>query len=143
MITAALLFLITFAYLGYTSRSGSTPGLQNSKLIPCPDKPNCVNSEYPEDKSHYISPVALSKTMTMTKVKRLIEELGGKVMQQETHYLSATFSSALFGFTDNFEIRVDQANQLVQLRSASRVGHSDMGVNKQRVEQFKALLVQP
>ncbi len=69
----------------------------------------------------------------------LIEQLGGRVVSRTPDLLSAEFRSDLFGFVDDLQLRVDRVAAVVQLRAASRVGHSDLGVNRQRVEQLRAL----
>ena len=65
--------------------------------------------------------------------------MGGTIREESDTYLAATFSSAMFGFVDDLEIRVDSSQKVIHIRSASRVGYSDAGVNKKRAEQLKAL----
>ncbi len=57
-------------------------------------------------------------------------------------YLAATFSSSFFGFIDDVEFRVDTQNQLIHIRSAARLGYSDFGVNKKRVNNLKTIIRQ-
>ena len=70
----------------------------------------------------------------MAELVQIIEELGGEVAVSNDEYIAATFSSALFGFVDDVEYRLEPSQKRIQLRSASRVGHSDMGVNRKRAE---------
>ena len=122
--------------LGKRSQSGKPPGLVSGRLSSCSHKPNCVNSEYPEDQSHYIPPLrypAFTSEESMSLIKNIIQELGGRIVVEKEMYLSATFVSGVFGFVDDLECRNDALNHTIHLRSASRVGHSDFGVNKKRV----------
>lgn len=126
--------------MGMVSRSGEPPGLQNDRLSGCPDRPNCVCSEYAGDRDHYIEPVSLpagAEAEVTQLARRVIGEMGGRVVAEREDYLAATFRSALFGFMDDLELRVDTEGQLLHIRSASRVGYSDSGVNAKRVEQLK------
>lgn len=56
----------------------------------------------------------------------------------DDHYLAATFTSAIFRFVDDLELRIDPRQEVIHIRSASRVGRRDGGVNRRRVEKFKA-----
>lgn len=130
-------FVILFIVYGYISRSGTTPGLDNGQLQQCPPKQNCVCSEYPEDSRHFVEPVTLSPDLTLERLKSVIGDMGGIIRSEQDDYLAATFSSALFGFVDDLEIRIDEKTGVIHLRSASRVGSSDLGVNRKRVEMLK------
>jgi uncharacterized protein (DUF1499 family) len=136
-IVAAIVFLFV---LGIISRSGTPPGLKEGKLSKCPDRPNCVCSEYAADTDHYAAPIILAKNITdnhVATLRAVIIEMGGKIISEKDYYLAATFTSALFGFIDDLELRVDKAQNVIHIRSASRVGYGDMGVNRKRVEQLK------
>ena len=63
--------------------------------------------------------------------------MGGSIQAEKTDYLAATFTSSIFRFVDDLEIRIDTGQEMIHLRSASRVGHSDGGVNRKRVELLK------
>ena len=130
-------FVILFIVYGYISRSGTTPGLVNGQLQQCPPKQNCVCSEYPDDSSHYVEPVKLTGDLKIDRFKNLIVDMGGVVQLEQDNYLAATFSSALFGFVDDLEVRIDEQSGVIHLRSASRVGSSDLGVNRKRIEMLK------
>ena len=128
--------------LGAMSRSGKPPGLFQGHLSKCADKPNCVCSEYNDDASHYIEPIAntdIAVPAAIAALKTVIADMGGAVQTERVDYLAATFSSSVFGFVDDLEIRVDAHQGMIHMRSASRVGHGDLGVNKVRVEQLKEL----
>jgi uncharacterized protein (DUF1499 family) len=138
LVIAAAVMLLFFA-LGLVSRSGEPPGLVDGVLAKCPDKPNCVCSEYGKDRAHYIDPLRFppgGQADALPLLKSLIEEMGGTVLATRDDYLAATFSSAIFRFVDDLEVRLDGARRQIHIRSASRVGYGDGGVNKRRAERL-------
>ena len=147
LITSVLLIIALlgwFFILGKMSQSGHSPGLVDGKLAPCPDKRNCVCSEFANDSLHYIEPVLIegrSIESVMATAATMLQDMGGDIQQQTDSYLAATFSSDLFGFVDDLELRFVSDENLVHIRSGSRVGDSDLGVNRKRVEQFKNRLL--
>ncbi len=72
-------------------------------------------------------------------MKNSVREMGGSIQVENDSYLAATFTSSIFRFVDDLEIRVDSDQKMIHLRSASRVGHSDRGVNRERIERLKSL----
>ena len=140
IITAIL--IVAFIVIRSTPKTGEAPGLVKGMLSKCPDKLNCVCSENYDDPSHYIDPIIIPQNITLdlfTLLKKVIQEMGGHVLIERDNYIAATFSSALFKFVDDLEIRVDLSQKVFHFRSASRVGYSDMGVNKKRTELFKTI----
>ncbi len=140
VIAAAL--LVRCSMLGHSSESGQPPGLVAGILAPCPDKPNCVSSEAGEDADHRIAPLdysASSAEEAWARIQQVIAELGGEVAIVDDAYIAATFTSTLFRFVDDVECRLDASKQQIQIRSASRVGHSDLGVNRKRAEAITRL----
>ena len=137
--------LVRFAMLGNNSKSGEAPGLASGTLTLCPDKPNCVCSEFTGDTAHYIAPLDYSGTApekAWAGILQVIEESGGEITISDGEYIAATFSVSLFGFIDDVECRLDTSKNRIHIRSASRVGHSDLGVNKKRVDMMTLLFVQ-
>jgi uncharacterized protein (DUF1499 family) len=59
--------------------------------------------------------------------------MGGSIQAENENYLAATFSSTIFGFVDDLELRIDPVQKVIHIRSASRVGYSDAGVNRKRI----------
>ncbi len=136
----AALLLVRCSMLGQSSKSGQPPGLVSGRLAPCPAKPNCVSSEPGEDADHQIAPLDYAGTNPQeawAKIQQVITELGGEVTVANDAYLAATFTSFLFRFVDDVECRLDPAKGQIQIRSASRVGHSDLGVNRKRTEAIR------
>lgn len=137
---------VVFLGLGLYSETGQAPGLANGQLAPCPNKPNCVSSESAPSDEHAIAAFNVAANMgeePLLKVKEVIKLLGGDVNYADEAYLASTFKSGLFGFVDDVEFRFDQASGLLHVRSASRVGYSDLGANRKRVEQIRVLLNPP
>ena len=134
--------IVSFFVLGLMSQSGEAHGLVEGKLSKCPDKPNCVCSEFESDVAHFTNPMVFSQSPTsevLSLLKTTIREMGGSIQKEDSNYLAATFTSSIFRFVDDLEIRVDMDQKLIHLRSASRVGHSDRGVNRERIERLKSL----
>ncbi|MFT5709087.1 MAG: hypothetical protein ACI9ES_003394 [Oceanospirillaceae bacterium] len=134
---------VYFIILGQKSKQGAALGLQNNKLQACPETPNCVSSEENVDVEHFVTPISLvnqTPEQVMENVNKAVLALNGVVEKRDNHYLAATFTSSLFHYVDDFEVRFDSEQQLVHFRSASRVGKSDFGANRKRVEAIKKLL---
>jgi uncharacterized protein (DUF1499 family) len=107
-------------------------------LKPCPSSPNCVSSSA-TDPGQRIAPFALSGTPaeTLALLVRAIETFPrATIRQQGALYLKAEFGT-LLGFVDDLEFLVDEARGLVEVRSASRLGYWDLGVNRRRVEALR------
>ncbi|WP_428607438.1 DUF1499 domain-containing protein [Sedimenticola sp.] len=130
--------IVFFFILGIISGSGTAAGLANGRLSRCPDKPNCVCSEYAADSKHYIEPISITSDVfdPLPRLKNIISKMGGAIQTEQDSYLAVTFISAVFRFVDDLEIRVDRDQRQIHIRSASRVGYSDAGVNKQRVREL-------
>lgn len=142
VIVCIVLALIVTGYLafqGYMSRTQKAPGLVDGGLTPCGPKPNAVCSSNEGDGEHYIKPINLCVS-SLASVSADIERLGGKIIMLDTDYLAAEFSSSVFGFVDDLELLRDAKGGVIHVRSASRVGYSDLGVNRQRVEALRKLL---
>ena len=136
-----VVFLVYLMYLGKVSRTGTSPGLVDGMLKPCQNKPNCVCSEYSQDSIHAIEAIRYNGTseQALQSMKNIINATGGEIVSSRDNYLAATFTSSLFGFVDDVEFRFDPGKQLIQVRSASRVGHSDLDANRKRVEAIREI----
>ena len=143
LLILVLLTVIALIFLAYRSHSGMPAGMSEGKLTACPGKPNCVCSEFKSDTAHYIDPLIISNTMIDTRGILIvsIRETGGMIQTESAEYIAATFSSSVFGFLDDLEVRIDYSKNEIHFRSASRVGRGDMGVNRKRVESIKALFL--
>ena len=122
--------------LGLASCSAAAgKGLENGRLRPCPASPNCISSEAPGGD---VPPFVVQGEDGWERLRLAIVSLGGSIEREEDGYLHATFRSRIFGFVDDLECRQD--GDVVQVRSASRVGWWDMGANRRRVEKLRKAL---
>jgi uncharacterized protein (DUF1499 family) len=127
------------------SCSGTRPvnlGIKDGRLSVCPASPNCVSSDA-ADGAHAVAPFQLvvSSPDGWRVVRKIIEELPRtEIISSTDDYLHAECSSAVFGFVDDLELHLRPAGNLIAMRSASRLGHSDFGVNRKRVESLRAAL---
>lgn len=123
---------------------GATEGelMKDHRLSPCPDSPNCVSS-LGDSENHAIAPYRYEKTMAEAKavLKQVVGELSRtELVQEEEVYLHYEVRSVLFRFVDDVEFLFDDDTKTIHFRSASRVGYSDFGVNRKRMEEVRSLL---
>ena len=120
----------------FTGQKPSDLGVKDGKLAACPGTPNCVNSQS-DDAQSKIEPLPAK---SMAEIKKVLESMERTTIVEETdNYLYAEFKSKLMGYVDDVEFYLDDANA-VQVRSASRLGKSDLGVNRKRVEEIRSKL---
>ena len=125
--------------------SGSRPddlGAREGRLAPCKRTPNCVSSQADADRDagHYIAPIRIAGRArgawaALTAVLRAAERV--KLVTGNEDYLYAEFSSRIMGFVDDVEFVLDEKAGVIHVRSASRLGRSDFGVNRERVETLR------
>jgi len=132
LIAFIVLVSVMFFILGLKSQKGSAPGIVNGELAPCSSKPNCVSSEKDTQPEKKVSPLKGS----FEAAKAAIIASGGTITSETDSYLSATYMSKVFKFVDDVELR-DGGDGQVHIRSASRVGYSDRGVNLKRVKMLQ------
>lgn len=111
----------------------------NGRLRPCPSTPNCVCSQNPPGRGA-IAPLAFQQSpeRAMEALRGVVEGLARtRVIRASRDYLYAEVRSRLFGFVDDLEFHCDRRQRLIHVRSASRVGYSDLGVNRRRVEAIR------
>ncbi|MFT4815567.1 MAG: hypothetical protein ACI80L_000391 [Pseudohongiellaceae bacterium] len=131
----SLLALLPFL----TACAGEPPqdiGVRDGRLIACPESPNCVSS-YESSEEHSIA--ALDGNLNQIQ-QILLTMDGANIVEQSSNYLYAEFTSSLMGYVDDVEFLYDAASNTTHVRSASRVGYSDMGANRSRVEAIRAQL---
>ncbi len=125
--------------LGEQSQNIVNAGLENGTLKDCPDRPSCVNS-FSSIEEHAIAPFLAPDSVLdpIADIKEIISEFPRvELMQSNENYLHAVFRSKVFSFADDFELLLDGST--IQVRSVSRVGESDLGVNRERVELIRTL----
>jgi uncharacterized protein (DUF1499 family) len=109
-------------------------------LAPCPSSPNCVSSLAP-DAAHRVAPLPYQgdPAAAMRRLRDVIAAMPrARVVSVSDTSLHAEFTSRIFRFVDDVDCAVDPAAGVIQIRSASRVGYSDLGVNRARVEAIRA-----
>ena len=114
-------------------------GLVLGRLRPCPASPNCVCSQE-SDREHGIEPLAFSGTPddAIAKLKRTINDIPRtNIVTDKGDYLHVEFTTRLMRFVDDVEFSVDPHNKVIHFRSASRIGYSDLGTNRRRMEEVR------
>ncbi len=129
-----------------TMFSGQRPsnlGVKDGKLAPCPTSPNCVVSQGIPDAGHAIAPLPYSgdATSAMQRLEAVVKAMPRTAIVEKTDtYLYAEFTSQLMGYVDDVEFYLDPTESVIHVRSASRLGESDLGVNRKRVEAIRSAL---
>ena len=134
-----VLALLTFVIKLLPKGEGKT-GLIAGQLSACPNTPNCVCSE-DKSQSGYIAPIVFNDAADSAwhRAKQAVVANGGTIQTDDETYLWASFTTKWLGFVDDVELRMDAKNQVIHVRSASRVGRSDFGVNRERIERIRLL----
>jgi uncharacterized protein (DUF1499 family) len=134
-----VLIVGALAMMSLFSGKPSNLGVTNGRLADCPSSPNCVSTQA-GDAEHRMEPIPFtgSSDEAMQRIKTLVAEMPRtKIVTVADNYLHVEFRSAFFRFVDDVEFLVDSETQIIHFRSASRVGHSDLGVNRHRMEQIR------
>ncbi|WP_375749131.1 DUF1499 domain-containing protein [Vibrio sp. HN007] len=140
------IYLAAFAsliLLAGCSGTNPTLGLNDGMLMPCPDTPNCVNSQIVGSEEHSIEPIVYSgnEADARDKLLQILEgEVGAKTLATADNYVDAEYTSMFFRFVDDVEFYlVQEANDrtVIHVRSASRLGKKDFGVNRERIERIR------
>jgi uncharacterized protein (DUF1499 family) len=117
-------------------------GVHNGKLAPCPASPNCVSSQG-SDREHSIEPLRYtgSPGEAMDRLKKIVISMKrSRIITETGSYIHAEYTSALFRFVDDVEFFLDERAAVIQVRSSSRIGYSDLGVNRKRIEDIRAAI---
>jgi uncharacterized protein (DUF1499 family) len=145
VLVAACWIGATLAFSGEMMFAGKRPtniGIQSGQLAPCPGTPNCVNSQS-QNAQNSIQPLTYNSTPTeaMANLKTVIQSLERtKIITETENYLYAEFTSKLMGYVDDVEFLLDDGAKVIHVRSASRLGQSDLGVNRKRIETIRTKL---
>jgi uncharacterized protein (DUF1499 family) len=122
--------------------SGTRPDNLNpaeGRLAPCPDTPNCVSS-FAQDAEHRVEPLTFQgpPEKVMAAIQEALQQRDRvNIVKQKQHYLYAEFTSLVFRFVDDVEFLIDPETKTLHFRSASRIGRSDLGVNRERIESIR------
>ena len=133
---------LVFGFVSATAVAGpSADFIERGQLAPCPSSPNCVSSLATDD-GHRVAPLAIpgDASTQMAVLLAVVRDMPRTEIQVQTdNYLWVVFASRLLRFRDDVEFLLGPGDG-VQVRSASRLGYSDLGVNRERVEMIRARL---
>lgn len=138
MRTWPLIVLVGMSLFGC---SGKRPDFQltGNQLPPCPDSPNCVSSQAP-DAGRRVKPLTFEgdPAAAWDRLASAVQDMPrAEILEDNGEWMHATFTSALFRFVDDVLFVLDRENRVIHVRSASRVGYSDLGVNRKRVAAIR------
>jgi len=131
---------MTIGLLGMFGCAGERPnnlGATGNVLAPCPASPNCVSSQA-DDEKHRIAPLTFSGNPdnAFARLKRVFGQRGDTtIIEEKPDYLRVELRTTLF--VDDGEFLLDRTGGVIQLRSASRLGYSDLGKNRSRMEEIR------
>jgi len=128
-----------------TACTGTRPadiGINNDRLLPCPESPNCVSSfEDNKDETHYIKAYSINNSTqeaTWNLLQSIIKQNdSAEIISADESYIYAEFTSGIIRFVDDTEFMLDTENKVIHLRSASRLGYRDFDVNRERLEAIR------
>jgi uncharacterized protein (DUF1499 family) len=131
--------VVVLALLGAWSHRAPGVGLVEGQLRPCPDSPNCVCTEATDDQ-HRMEPLPYEGTAeeALARLKAVLaSQPRVRIVSATGTYLHSEWTSRVFCFVDDVEFIVDDERRVIHFRSASRVGRSDLGANRRRMEAFR------
>ena len=130
--------LLSITLLGLTACSQGVTTMTDRSQSPCGDKPNCVSTQDTREE-YNLTPFTLTESTNIDTIEQIALTLpGAKTAVKEGHYLRIECTSKIMRFVDDLELKLE-GNKLI-VRSESRVGYSDFGVNRKRAEQLRSLL---
>jgi uncharacterized protein (DUF1499 family) len=126
----------------FSGKRPSNLGVKDGKLAAVVNKPNNVSSQADAgDKLHHVAPLKFTRDakQAMQRLTKVIQaQPRAEIVRQDERYVYAEFSTKLMGYVDDVEFYLVPDDKLIHVRSASRLGYSDMGVNRKRVETIRA-----
>ncbi|HDM8232353.1 TPA: DUF1499 domain-containing protein [Vibrio campbellii] len=130
--------LLSITLLSLTACSQGVTTMTDRSQSPCGDKPNCVSTQDTREE-YNLTPFTLTESTNIDAIEQVALELpGAKTAVKEGNYLRIECTSKIMRFVDDLELKIE-GDQLI-VRSESRVGYSDFGVNRKRAEQLRSLL---
>ncbi|PQJ45146.1 hypothetical protein BTO00_02920 [Vibrio campbellii] len=130
--------LLSITLLGLTACSQGVTTMTDRSQSPCGDKPNCVSTQDTREE-YNLTPFTLTESTNIDAIEQVALELpGAKTAVKEGNYLRIECTSKIMRFVDDLELKLEGDKLIV--RSESRVGYSDFGVNRKRAEQLRSLL---
>lgn len=141
-----LVVLVCILVAGCAGRMPTALADGSGRFAPCPASPNCVSSDAPaSDAVHAIAPLVLRGSAdaafaALGEHLRATERVD--VVVAETGYVQAVFTTPLMRYRDDVEFALEREQGRIRVRSASRVGYGDMGLNRERIESIRAALAE-
>lgn len=132
-------FILLIFIVSCSAPRPSDLGIKDSKLLKCPDKPNCISSFASTSDEHYGAAIQIvsNKERAHKKISGILSKNKNvKIVTNTPDYIHAEYTSSLLKFVDDVEFYFG-ADKLIHFRSASRTGKSDFGVNKKRIEEIR------
>jgi uncharacterized protein (DUF1499 family) len=126
----------------FAGKRPSGIGVRAARLAPCPSSPNCVCSD-DADTQHAIEPFRLDAPAAQAWAaarEAVLAQPRTTIVTEDPDYLHAECTSAVFGYVDDLELHLRAEDGIIAVRSASRLGYSDFGVNRKRVERLRSAL---
>jgi uncharacterized protein (DUF1499 family) len=139
MKTELLILACGVLCFGCAGTPPGNPGIKDGRLQPCPDTPNCVVSQN-ADPSHHIEPIRydMTREAAFERLKSIVQSTKrARIVDENDHYLRAEYTSLVFRFVDDVEFYLPD-EPVIHVRSASRLGYSDLGVNRKRIEDIRS-----
>lgn len=135
--------LFSISLMLFPSCSGTRPANVaegHNRLAACPETPNCVSTQA-TDGIHAMKPLPYTSDTkeamrVLIGVIRMMKR--AEIVAQKENYLYAQFTSAFFRFVDDVEFSFNEERKIIHFRSASRLGKSDFGVNRKRMEEISS-----
>ena len=141
-VRAMVIITVTAFLIACAGKGKENDMNQPDRLSGCPGPPNCVSSES-EDPRHSIAPMQLvgDSANEWAGIQDVVGRLPrSRIVKSTDRYLSVTLKSSVFGFIDDLELKLDLQTKMISIRSASRRGYFDLGVNRRRVENLRIQL---
>ncbi len=148
VVVFAIAIPAVLASLSFMATRPDSLGLHDGRLAECPEAANCVCSQS-DAEAHRIGALRISekhlessREMFVDQLASAVESLSGStITERSENYIHAECKSMIFRFVDDFELYVDWENGNLHFRSASRIGYSDLGANRRRVELIRQELL--
>lgn len=131
--------LLALMVFGCAGKRPEAPEIAGGKLPACPSSPNCVSSQA-DDPDHFIEPLRYETSLAEARerLKKVLESMGRtEILRSTDQFIQAVFTTGLMRFKDDGLFLFDENEPVIHMRSASRVGYSDLGKNRKRLEEIR------
>jgi len=142
LLLASLMFISVPIMFLQAARASERLGVRNGRLAPCPGTPNCVSSTAGAPQ-HRLRPLSFcgDQPSTVSRLREVLHRMPGvRLVSVTDQYIHAQFRTPVFRFVDDAEFLLDPATARIHVRSAARIGYSDFGLNRRRIESIRGNL---